>query len=198
VYEPAHDDEITGITRYLDQQLSALRASALGLTDGQARSRPCRSVLSIGGLIKHVTHGMRGGVRRLRDRDSSFALDEAAFAAYEGSFALTDDETVADALTAFDEARAEYLAAVAATDPDDELIEPPQPWNGIFEPRPAAARFYLVHQIEEMARHAGHADIVREELDGMAVPALVFTVEGQPANDFFTPYVPAPGTIGAA
>lgn len=198
MYEPSSDDEITGITRYIDEQLTSLRAAALGLTEDQARERPCRSALSIGGLVKHATYGMERGVTRLRDRDSSFALDPAAFAAYEGSFALADDETMAGVLASFDEARSEFLAAVAATDPDDELVEPPQPWNGIFEPRPASARYYLVHQIEEMARHAGHADIVREELDGSAVPSLVMTVEGRPANDFFTPFVPAPGTIGAA
>lgn len=197
MYEPAIHDEITGITNHLDDQLTALRAATLGLTEEQARTRPCRSALSVGGLIKHVTQGMEGGVTRLRDRDASMPLDEDAYAAYQAGFALTDDETMTDVLAAFDAARAEYLAAIAATDPDDELIEPPQPWNGIFDPRPAKARYYLLHQIEEMARHAGHADILREQLDAMAVPALVMTVEGRPANDFFQPYEPAPGTIGA-
>ena len=60
MYEPAPDDEITGLVRYLDQQLAAIRAAAIGLTEEQARMRPCRSALSIGGLIKHATYGMRG------------------------------------------------------------------------------------------------------------------------------------------
>jgi hypothetical protein len=54
-----------------------------------------------------------------------------------------------------------------------------------------------VHLIEETARHAGHVDILREQLDGVAVPALVLTLEGMPANKFFQPYVPVPGTIGS-
>lgn len=197
MYAPEPHDEITGLTRYLDQQLAGLRASVLGLTDEQGRARPCRSALSIGGILKHVTHGMRGAVDRLAAPDRLPELDAAAFEAYQGSFALTDDETLAQVVAAFDEVRPTYLAAVAAADPEGETVEPPQPWHGLFAPGSARGRYYLVHQIEEMARHAGHADIIREELDGTAVPTLVLTLEGAPANDFFTPYVPAPGTIGA-
>lgn len=198
MYAPAHDDELTGIVRYLDEQLAAIRAAAVGLTDEQARARPCRSALSIGGIIKHVTYGMRGATERLRTGTVATDLDDAAFAAYMGSFALTDDETAADVLAEFDAVRAPYLAAVAATDPGSPTTEPPAPWAGIFDTRPANARYYLVHQIEEMARHAGHADIIREELDGMAVPAIVLSQEGGQGNDFFAAYTPAPGTLGAA
>ena len=113
------------------------------------------------------------------------------------SFALADDETGAGALADFDEARAPYLSAFAADDPSASTTEPPSPWFGIFDARPANSRYYLVHQIEEMARHAGHADIIREQIDGMAVPAIMLSEAGTPANDFFEPYVPAPGTIGA-
>lgn len=141
---------------------------------------------------------MRGAVDRLSAPNTGIRdLDEAAFAAYQGSFALTDDESANDALVAFDAARSAYIAAIAATDPGSALIEPPQPWFGIFDARPANARYYLVHQIEELARHAGHADIIREQIDAMAVPAIVMSLAGAPAKDFFQPYVPTPGTLGA-
>ena len=65
MYEPASNDEITGLVNYLDEQLTAIRAAAIGLTDEQARMRPCRSALSIGGLIKHATYVMRGATARL-------------------------------------------------------------------------------------------------------------------------------------
>jgi hypothetical protein len=199
MYEPARDDEITGLVRYLDEQLAAIRAAVIGLTDEQARSRPCRSALSIGGLIKHVTQGMGRTTARLTGGDGApGAIDEAAFAAYQAGFALTDDETAAGALAAFDEARVAYLAAVAGTDPSAPTTEPPAPWYGIHAPRPSLARYHLVHQVEEMARHAGHADIIREQIDGMAVPAIVLSQAGAAANNFFQPYVPGPGTIGAA
>jgi len=198
VYPPSTDDEIATIVGYLDQQLDALRAAVIGLTDDQARLRPCRSALSIGGLIKHATHGMRGAIQRLgRGNDiGPPELDEAAFAAYQASFELGPDEATADTVDEFDTTRAAYLAAVAATDPSSPIVEPPAPWHGILDARPALARYYLVHQIEEFARHAGHADILREQIDGMAVPAIVLSQSGTPANDFFQPYAPPPGTIG--
>ena len=71
MYEPARDDEITGLVRYLGQQLEAIRAAAIGLTDEQVRERPCRSALSIGGLIKHATYGMRGATARLTGGSAS-------------------------------------------------------------------------------------------------------------------------------
>ncbi|TQS42487.1 DinB family protein [Cryptosporangium phraense] len=191
MYAPAEHDEITGLLRYLVQQLDALRASAFGLTEAQSRETPCRSSLSIAGLIKHAAHGMRGAAARLRGTPS---MD---FDAYLASFAPAPDETTTALIAEFDAARAEYLEAFAAADPDAVTIEPPAPWHGRFTEQPVRWRYYLVHQIEEMARHAGHADIIREQLDGMSIPALVLTVEGAPANDFFQPYVPEPGTIGA-
>lgn len=198
MYTPAQDDEITGLVRYLDQQLDALRAAAIGLTEEQARLQPCRSALSIGGLIKHVTYGMRGAVERLTGAGGrTVELDADAFAAYEGSFVVGDDETVTGLVAELDAVRTAYLEAVAGTDPAADTVEPPMPWYGIFDARPANGRFYLVHQIEELARHAGHADILREQIDGMAVPAIVLSAAGAPANDFFQPYVAAPGTIRA-
>lgn len=199
MYAPSTDDEISTIVGYLGQQLDAIRAAAIGLTDEQVRLRPCRSALSIGGLVKHATHGMRGAVERLgRSPDMPPpVLDEAAFAAYQDSFELRPDEAAVDTIDEFDRTRERYLAAVAATDPGSPTVEPPAPWHGIFGVRPALARYYLVHQIEELARHAGHADIVREQIDGMAIPAIVLSRAEAPANDFFQPYVPPPGTIGA-
>lgn len=198
MYHPAPHDEIDGIVGYVEQQLDAIRASMIGLTDEQARQRPCRSALSIGGLIKHATHCMRGVTEQLgADVQPRSAIDEAGFAEYNGSFALTDEETATAALAAFDAARVEYIAALAATDPSAATLEDPAPWFGIFDNRPARARYLLVHQIEEMARHAGHADIIREQIDGVSVPAIVLTADGLPASDYFAPYAPAPGTIGA-
>lgn len=197
MYTPTPHDEIEGIVAYVEQQLDAIRAAAIGLTDEQARLRPCRSALSIGGLLKHTTYCMRGVIDRLGG-DARTEIDADAYAAHEASFALTDDETAAGALADFDATRREYVAALAAADPSEPTVEDPAPWFGIFDNRPARRRYQLVHQIEELARHAGHADILREQIDGMQVPAIVLTVDGMPAGDFFQPYVPAPGTLGAA
>lgn len=196
MYAPAQHDEITGLLNYIDQQLAALRASVYGLTDEQAKATPCRSSLSLAALLKHAAYGMRGYKAQLSDTLS--ALDDAAFAAYLGSLEVGDDDAVSDVLAEFDAARAELLAALEHADPNAEAIAPPAPWHGIMQPLPVRRRYDLVHFLEEFARHAGHADIIREQLDGMAIPALVMSIDGMPASQFFQPYEPAPGTIGAA
>lgn len=197
MYEPSRDGEAEGLARYVDQQLSAIRASVHGLTEQQARETPCRSTLSIAGIIKHTAQGMRGVTANLRDGMKTVPLTEQDFARYLAGFVLDDDEATLDVLSEFDAARTEYLAAIAGTDPAADNEAPPTPWQGIDSARPILNRYYLVHQVEEMARHAGHADIIREQLDGLAVPTLVMTLQGLPANPFFQPYVPAAGTIGA-
>lgn len=196
MYAPSTHTEIEGIVHYVEQQLDALRASIVGLTEEQARSRPCRSALSIGGLLKHATYCMQGALDRLVG-DKERVMDEATYAAYMGSFALADDETGAQALEDFDKVRVEYVAALAAVDPDAPTTEDPMPWFGIFDRRPANGRYLLVHHIEELARHAGHADIIREEIDRVSVAAIALAAEGMVASEFFEPYVPAAGTIGA-
>src|SRR4051794_20751883 len=118
MYAPTPHDEIEGIVSYVEQQLDAIRAAAIGLTEEQARLRPCRSALSIGGLIKHVTYGMRGVTERLSSEGQPRSgIDDDSFAAYQGSFALVDGETATAALAAFDAIRPEYVAALAAADP---------------------------------------------------------------------------------
>jgi hypothetical protein len=89
MYAPARHDEITGLVHYLDEQLTAIRSAAFGLTEEQARETPCRSALSIGGILKHSVHGMRGALRRLTSEPAP--LDSQAFAAYTDSFTVRDD-----------------------------------------------------------------------------------------------------------
>jgi hypothetical protein len=195
MYPPAQHDEITGLVSYIDEQLTAIRAAAFGLTEDQARETPCRSALSVGGIIKHVSYGMRGALERLRTEVTEQLVDAAAYAEYTDSFTVRDDETVVGTIVDFDRVRAQLLAAVAATDPAGDTMAPPAPWHGIFDARPIHARYYLVHLVEEYARHAGHADIIREQIDGVAVPTLVLTLAGATANDFFQPYQPTPDTL---
>lgn len=196
-YVAARHDEITGLANYLDQQLSAIRASAYGLTEDQARQTPCRSSLSIGGIVKHIAYGLRGYAQTMRAGGRSDISDDD-YAAYGDSLALSDTDTMAEVLAEFDAARAEIQHLFASSDPDADFLEPPAPWFGQTEAHPAKLRYFLVHQIEEAARHAGHADIIREQLDQELVPNLQLSIEGVPANQFFTPYEPTPGTIGAS
>ena len=175
---------------YLEQQLADLRVSSYGLTEEQARLTPCRSALSIGGLVKHATYVCRGRERR---RTEGSQLTGAGVALFMGSFALTDEETLESALADFDAAVATYLDDVRRTDPEGPNTEPPAPWAGVHEPTETRQRFYLVHHVEEFARHAGHADIIREQIDGATSGELVAAVEGRPPNDFVKPWQPPTG-----
>ncbi|WP_212759679.1 mycothiol transferase, partial [Promicromonospora citrea] len=105
-------------------------------------------------------------------------------ARFESSFALGDDETLAGAVADLDRVRAELLDRWHATDPGGDALEPPAPWFGRTEPTPSVERYRMVHLVTEVARHAGHADIVREQLDGASSTSLLAAVEGWPANDF--------------
>lgn len=188
MFGPADYTESDALVGYLDAQLASLRAAAYGLTDEQARATPCRSALSVGGLIKHATYVL--GNRERHREDPEAMPDEAGFAVFMGSFALADDETLDGALEAFDAARATYLADVAAADPGGVWSVPPAPWDGLFTSTPANERYVLLHHIEELARHAGHADIIREQLDGADAAALLMAMEGRAGNDFVQPWAP--------
>ena len=52
MYAPAQHDEVTGLVNHIDEQLTAIRAAAFGLTEEQARQTPCRSALSVGGATE--------------------------------------------------------------------------------------------------------------------------------------------------
>lgn len=186
MFTPGKYTESEVLAGYLDQQLASIRAAAYGLTEDQARQTPCRSALSIGGLVKHATYVMRQRLRR--ESKTEAVLDDAAVRLFMASFALGDDETLAGALEAFDQARAAYLADVRATDPGADMTAPPAPWDGLYEPTDSVQRFALVHHVEELARHAGHADIIREQIDGASAPSLLMAVEGRDGNDFGQPW----------
>ncbi|MBO1755421.1 DUF664 domain-containing protein [Allobranchiibius sp. CTAmp26] len=187
---PGMHTENEEIALYLQAQIAAIRAAAYGLTEAQARQTPCRSALSIGGLVTHATYVMNGRLRRDAEGSRTTELTPEGFARFTGSFALSDDDTLQAALGRFDTAAEAFLASARSADPDSTSIEPPAPWDGVLQDTPTTERFYLLHHIEELARHAGHADIIREQIDGADGASLTAAVEGRPANDFLQPWSP--------
>ena len=189
MFNPGSYSETEVYVGILETQLESLRAAAFGLTESQARETPCRSALSVGGLVKHAVYVMdqhlqrRGGVE--------IVLDEAGFGLFMGSFALGEGETLAGALARFDATRAQYLDDVRTIDPGTAVTAPAAPWDGLHEPTESVYRFALAHHVEELARHAGHADILREQLDGADAASLLMAVEGRPGNDFVQPWTPS-------
>lgn len=166
--ESATPEDLGQERRDLREALRTHRAfltfTARGLTDEQARLTPTASALSIGGLIKHVSATEQGWYEFATGTPGGMAGGSAAEADYADGFRLRADETLAGVLAAYEAvaARTDELAATADLDVAYPL--PPAPW---FEPGATrSVRRVLVHLIGETAQHAGHADIIRETIDG--------------------------------
>ena len=142
-----------------------LRTTVHGLTDDQARTRSTPSELTLGGLIKHVAATESGWIDFVVDGPQAMAPPEDGdYSAYENGFRLTEDETLAGALERYAEVAARTDALVETVDLDASWPLPPAPW---FEPGATrSARRVFLHVVAETAQHAGHADIIREAIDG--------------------------------
>jgi hypothetical protein len=166
---PTADAERADLLAALAKQRHFLRFTTRGLTDEQARTRTTVSELCLGGLIKHVTAAERGwadfivaGPSAMKDAAEMTAEDYARRAA---EFRLLPGETLAGVLADYAEvARRTDELAVGLPSLDAAHPLPNAPW---FEPGASwSARQVLLHLIGETAQHAGHADIIREALDG--------------------------------
>jgi hypothetical protein len=143
-----------------------LRFTVQGLTDEQARLRPTASELTLGGLIKHVAGQESKWVDFILTGPEAIAtpVDEAGFAEWAAEFRLLPGETLAGVLQKYEDVARRTDDLVATVDLDSSHPLPAAPW---FEPGARrSARRVLLHIVAETAQHAGHADILRESLDG--------------------------------
>jgi len=184
---PPLADERELLLAFISQQRDGIRNAAFGLTDEQARLAPSTSPLSVGGLVKHAIDMEQGWIDMVLQRNR-----EASATHYEDNFRLGPDERLADVLARYDEVARETEAIIRKI---DDLSQPvPVPKGVPWYPDDIDAwsvRWVLLHLIEEIARHAGHADIVRESIDGATMYALMAAAEGWPATDWLTPWQPA-------
>jgi uncharacterized damage-inducible protein DinB len=180
-------DERDGLLAFLDHQRYLVRVAAHGLSNTEAFTTSTASSLTVGGLIKHlasVEHGWMDLVEQRRN--------EASVEAYLSSFSFAPDDTLSDVLAGYDAAARRTTEVVARIADLGQPVPIPsdQPWF----PRDVTAwsvRWVLLHLIEETARHAGHADIIRESLDGGTAIPLMAAVEGWPATPWVEPWRPA-------
>ena len=142
-----------------------LRHTAAGLTDEQAASTPTVSELCIGGLIKHVTLVESNWARFIVEGSAVMEMDEQSYATHAASFRMLPGETLAGLLDEYERV-AKMTDELVRTVPslDDEQIVPAAPWAP--EPTARTARRTFLHIVAETAQHAGHADIIREAIDG--------------------------------
>lgn len=176
-------DEREGLLAYLAQQRLVLRLTAHGLTDEQARATPTASPLNVGGLIKHVASTERAWMDTVRQRDRQWSPE-----VHHATFRLEPDETLAGVLDLYDQAAKETDAVIAAI-PDLGQPVPVPRLSWLFGDVTAwSVRWVLLHLIEETARHAGHADIIRESLDGATALPLMAAAEKWPAHPWIQPW----------
>jgi hypothetical protein len=146
-----------------------LRFTTQGITEEQARQRTTVSELTLGGLVKHVTaveRNWQGFIVHGPSIAPDFTnLSQEDYANWANGFRLLDDETLDGALAEYEEV-AKQTDELVATLPDLDASHPlpVAPW---YEPGASwSARRTLLHIAAETAQHAGHADIIRETLDG--------------------------------
>jgi hypothetical protein len=169
--------EREGLLAFLAQQREGIRNAAHGLTDAQASSRPSVSELTLAGLIKHVALAERKWMVDFVEEG-----DASCFGAgddYARGFALGEGETLHDALDLYASVAKETERIVGALEDLGAPLPPTPagiPW--IPEGLVWSPRWVLLHLIEETARHAGHADIVRESIDGATCWVLMAAAEG--------------------
>ena len=150
----------------LDKHRFFLRHTLRELTEEQARQRSTVSSLTLGGLVKHVTAAELQWTRFIAEGPSAIGnWQEADLAAYAAQFEMTEQDTVDSLLARYAEVAAATTELVRRLPSLDESHPLPEaPW---FEPGASwSARRALLHIIAETAQHAGHADIIRESLDG--------------------------------
>lgn len=159
----------------LEQHRGLFLITTQGLSDEQARLTPTVSALSLGGLVKHVTatsvqwlefieHGPPGGT----DIDWSNP-DPEIFEAFANGFQLLAEETLEGALADWRAAADRTDALVRSVDLDETHPLPQAPW---FPPDEVwSNRRVFMHVLAEISQHAGHADILRETIDGQKTMA---------------------------
>lgn len=155
--------ELEDLVATLQRQRRALRRKAAGLTDDQLRRTHPPSTLSLAALLAHAalnedwwfTVRLAGGDEPAPWTDADWEADED----WEMSLGqrLPGDEL----RRLYDDAVGRSDAVIGALGDD---LEAPEAWGAAEEPR--SRRWILLHLIEETARHAGHADLIREAIDG--------------------------------
>jgi hypothetical protein len=191
---PAADERQT-LIEFLRFNQNAFFAVAYGLTDEQARSTPSVSALSIGGLIKHVAGVEKSWAQRAACAPDLPPRDERPMqeimAEYADQHVMRDDETLDQLLDELRQQNAETLRVFAQADLNAPVPVPLEvPWF----PKDIdhwPVRWVAMHLVEEMTRHAGHADIIRESIDGATMYELLAAMEEWPETDWIRRWKPA-------
>lgn len=162
---PAKADEKTMLVAFLDYYRASLILKSEGLTDEQARMCAVPpSDLNITGLIRHMAEVERAWFQRWFVENGAKPLfygdhDE------DGDIHTGPNDTLANAIAAWEGEVKRSRELTATAQPDDAARHiATEPQRSGFQPN---LRWILIHMIEEYARHCGHADLLRQCIDGV-------------------------------
>jgi hypothetical protein len=153
-------DERTMLEAFLDWYRDAIKRKVRGVSEEEANRRLVPSLTTLASIMKHLARvEMSWFQHRLAQTPiEDLPYLQRVFADPDSDFRVEPDETV-DALIARYDEQCALSRQIAATKELDDVV--PHPVLG-----EVSMRWILVHMIEETARHAGHADILREQIDG--------------------------------
>jgi uncharacterized damage-inducible protein DinB len=163
---PPSADETTMLLAYLDYQRATFAWKCRGLDSGGLNTRTAASTMTLGGLMKHLALVEDGWFSRsLHGRDQSPPWDAVNWDADpDWEWRTAADDTPDELRAMWEEAVARSRRLVAEALPDGGLDRlAARTWP---DGRTPSLRWILLHLIEEYARHNGHADLLREVVDG--------------------------------
>ncbi|MCD2466100.1 MULTISPECIES: DinB family protein [unclassified Streptomyces] len=171
----AHGDERGALLNFVEAQRAAIRRSLLGLTEEQAASRPSASELSLSGLLKHVAEVELNWLRLAQQQPNERQRSQET---WDEGFRLVGGETIPEIVefwAGVAKETEEYIRSVPSL--DDTFPLPRAPW--FPEDGRVSVRWMLLHLVQEAGRHAGHADVIRESLDGKGSFELIAAEQGR-------------------
>lgn len=145
---------------FVDGYREQVRGRVAGVSEEEARRRLVGSATTLGGIIKHLRWVELTWFERViaQRPEGELPVRPRTEADPDAEFRLEDDETLEEILTAYDRQCAISREVARGFRLDDTG---PHPRFGNV-----SLRWIYVHMIEETACHAGHADILRELVDG--------------------------------
>lgn len=158
-YPPYDADERTLLDGWLDFHRAAVVRKVAGLSDQAARRSLVPSLTTVAGLVKHLLWVERGWFQEIvagRQVEVPWSEDDA-----DGDFRVTPEETLAGLVAAYEQECARSREVSAGLALDDVAARQRRG-------RDVSLRWVLTHMVEETARHNGHLDILREQLDGVS------------------------------
>ena len=152
-------DERTTLLSFLETQQHSLRGKLEGIDEDQARRTTVPSGTSLGGLLKHVTYVHA----RWFELCFADAVPDGRLPWPTEDHIAAPSETLDTLIEGYDETVSIAAKIIQAA----ELTDLNRGWSGGgFDPDSYTLRWIILHMIEEVARHCGHADILREQIDG--------------------------------